>query len=121
MKNLSPSLEIYKFPVSAITSIINRITGISLSGLFVCGGLFCLVEKDKELLSFYNKIPGDYKQNMNYMLLTPVVYHTLGGVRHLVWDSFPEKFLNNKLVEKSSLALIGLTFPVTHFCEKYLL
>ena len=121
MKYLSPSLEIYKFPVTAITSIINRITGISLSGLFVCGGLVCLVERENELGSLYKEIPSEYKQNLNYMLLTPAVYHTLGGIRHMVWDSFPEMFLNNKQVKNSSLALISLTFPVTHFCEKYLL
>ena len=61
MKNLSPSLEIYKFPVTAITSIFNRVTGIALSGMFVCGDLFvCLKRTPFENL--YNKLPSDYKQ-----------------------------------------------------------
>tara|TARA_Y100000768_G_scaffold386892_1_gene376438 strand:- start:2485 stop:2850 length:366 start_codon:yes stop_codon:yes gene_type:complete len=121
MKNLSPSLEIYKFPVTAITSIINRVTGIALSGLFVCGGLVCLFEKEHHLKSLYNKVPEEYKQNINYIIITPAVYHTLGGIRHLIWDYYPNEFLNNKNVKKSSLLLISMTFPITHFCEKYLL
>ena len=36
----------------------------------------------------------------------PLLYHYLGGVRHLVWDRNPE-LLTNDLVEKSSFALIG--------------
>ena len=121
MKNLSPSLEIYRFPVTAMTSIFNRVSGIALSGLFVCGGFVCLIEKEHHLKNLYNELSSDYKQSLNYMILTPTVYHTLGGIRHLLWDYFPERCLNNNQVRKSSLALISITFPVTHFCEKYLL
>ena len=34
----------------------------------------------------------------------PLVYHYMGGVRHLIWDKTPET-LDNESVHKSSLAL----------------
>ena len=37
----------------------------------------------------------------------PLVYHSLGALRHFVWDYFPDKYLNNVDVPKSSVALIG--------------
>ena len=37
----------------------------------------------------------------------PVVYHYLGALRHFVWDYYPEKYLYNDDVAKSSMALIG--------------
>ncbi len=36
----------------------------------------------------------------------PIVYHYLGGVRHLAWDNFPE-MLTNVDVVKASYALVG--------------
>jgi succinate dehydrogenase (ubiquinone) cytochrome b560 subunit len=36
----------------------------------------------------------------------PLVYHYLGGIRHLYWDRFPDT-LNNEDVEKLSYALAG--------------
>jgi succinate dehydrogenase (ubiquinone) cytochrome b560 subunit len=37
----------------------------------------------------------------------PLVYHYLGGLRHVIWDKFPETTLNNDEVEKSSYGIIG--------------
>ena len=42
----------------------------------------------------------------------PLVYHYLGGVRHLVWDRMPELLENDK-VEKSSMALIGASTAIS--------
>ena len=117
MKILSPSLEIYRFPITAISSILNRITGLAATGYFLGFGIICLFEKDKEALKIYN----NNKKITNYMVLTPMVYHTLGGIRHLIWDHYPVKFLNNKQVKNSSLILFYATFPITYFCEKYML
>lgn len=42
----------------------------------------------------------------------PVVYHYLGGLRHLVWDNAPE-MLTNMDVEKTSYGLIGASVLVS--------
>ena len=35
MKKISPHVEIYKFPITAISSITNRVTGLALTGYFL--------------------------------------------------------------------------------------
>lgn len=39
----------------------------------------------------------------------PLLYHYLGGVRHLVWDHMPEQTLDNEKVEQSSYLLFGVS------------
>ena len=38
-KNISPHVNIYRFPITAISSITNRITGVYLTGIFIGSGL----------------------------------------------------------------------------------
>jgi succinate dehydrogenase/fumarate reductase cytochrome b subunit len=105
MRKISPHVQIYKFPITAISSIATRITGVGLTGMFIGAGTICLFNKDKEVIE-------------QYTLLTPTVYHTLGGLRHFVWDKYPNIFLNNKAVARSSILLLGLTVPFTFLSEK---
>ena len=53
---ISPHVQIYKFPITAISSITNRLTGLSLSGFFLVGGLSCLTNKNKFLLEKYKEL-----------------------------------------------------------------
>jgi succinate dehydrogenase (ubiquinone) cytochrome b560 subunit len=39
----------------------------------------------------------------------PLIYHYLGGVRHVIWDRLPEVWLENEFVEKSSYALFAVS------------
>lgn len=43
----------------------------------------------------------------------PLVYHYLGGIRHIMWDKFPDQHLNNESVEKSSYMLFGSSAVIT--------
>jgi succinate dehydrogenase/fumarate reductase cytochrome b subunit len=38
MTKISPHVSIYKFPITAVTSILNRGTGVALSGMYVLAG-----------------------------------------------------------------------------------
>jgi succinate dehydrogenase (ubiquinone) cytochrome b560 subunit len=104
---VSPHVNIYKFPVAALTSITNRVTGVLLSvGVTGIGGL-CLAGIDVPAMM---SAIGDviivghlFKFGVSF----PLVYHYLGGVRHLVWDKMPETTLNNASVEQSSYILFG--------------
>ena len=42
----------------------------------------------------------------------PIVYHYLGGLRHIVWDNTPE-MLTNDQVENSSYFLYGTSLVFT--------
>ena len=46
-KKLSPHVTIYKFPITAISSIATRLSGVYLFGLFIGGGIIKLVNKRK--------------------------------------------------------------------------
>ena len=118
MKNISPHVQIYKFPITAISSITTRLTGLGLTGIFVSYGTLCLFDKEKIVLEKYKSLDDNYKKIINYGIVTPTVYHTLGGLRHFVWDKYPAIFLNNKSVARSSLLLFGLTLPITYLTEK---
>ena len=120
MKNISPHVQIYKFPITAISSITTRLTGLGLTGLYLGYGTLCFFGKQDLVNKKYNSLNENYKKLINYTILTPTVYHTLGGIRHFVWDKFPSNFLNNKSVSRSSFLLFGLTIPLTYASEKIL-
>ena len=103
MKNLSPHLTIYKFPLTAISSITNRVSGMYIT--ISCIGLsffWATNNKQKEIIfDKYNETNFYIKKIINYIFLYPFGYHFTGGIRHLIWDSYP-KLLTNKQVSKSS-------------------
>ena len=78
----SPSVEIYKFPITALTSITTRVTGLALTGCFISAGVYTLV---KPTDSFQIKDPN-LKQIVDYTILFPTCYHSLGGIRHFIWE-----------------------------------
>ena len=104
MKHLSPHVNIYKFPITAVSSITNRITGVALTGLFITSGLICNTSLKPIVEEQYNKLPKQVKGVVAF----PFIYHTLGGVRHLIWDKYPN-LLTISQVSKSSHILIGLS------------
>lgn len=116
-KNISPHVTIYKFPVTAISSILTRVSGAYLSGLFIAGGISKLVNKDKYLYDKYNNLNSNLKTAFHYTIIFPSVYHTYGGLRHFIWDKYP-KLLTNKSVPKSSYLLFGLTGVSSILAEK---
>ena len=73
-KNISPHVTIYKFPVTAISSILTRVSGAYLSGLFIAGGISKLVNKDKYLYDKYN--------NLNSNLKTAFPFSEIGVFKH---------------------------------------
>jgi succinate dehydrogenase (ubiquinone) cytochrome b560 subunit len=105
-------VTIYQFPIGALTSITNRITGVALS-------VGCLGVASLELVSsgMTQQVFSDLAMSggggpflggmAKFAVGFPLVYHYLGGVRHLIWDTFPDKYLNNVSVEKTSYVLVG--------------
>jgi succinate dehydrogenase (ubiquinone) cytochrome b560 subunit len=113
MKNtgrpVSPHVTIYNFPIAALASITNRVTGCALS--FGCLGVGAL-----ELLggtgttAFVMDTIGSsgflVASGAKFGVGFTVLYHYLGAVRHFSWDYMPE-MLTNVDVEKSSWYLFG--------------
>ena len=100
---ISPQVSIYKFPLGALSSITNRLTGLSLSGVFVMGGLvqFCPISWERH----YENLTLLQKKTLHYTIIFPTLYHTFGGIRHFVWDQYPN-LMTNKIAQRSSIFLI---------------
>ena len=118
-KIISPHLTIYRFPITAISSITVRVSGLYLSGLFVAGGASCLLNKENKIIDYYSTLSDNEKTALNYSVITPVTYHTVGGLRHFIWDKIPN-VLNNKSVARSSIFLFGLTGVTSYLIENKL-
>jgi succinate dehydrogenase (ubiquinone) cytochrome b560 subunit len=106
---VSPHVTIYAFPVGALTSITNRVTGCALS--FGCAGLASIeiVGGSGSSLALMETIGSSgmlVAAGAKLAVSFPIVYHYFGAMRHFGWDYLPD-YLNNVDVEKSSYALIG--------------
>lgn len=108
-KPVSPHVLIYAFPIAAISSITNRVTGTALS--VGCAGLGLLELLGGTGTSYWVMetvgsqgflISSGAKFGVSFTIL----YHYLGAVRHVMWDKKPE-LLTNEDVEKSSYLLFG--------------
>ena len=104
---LSPHLQIYRPQLTSITSILTRITGNALliSALLVVWWFLAastsveyFVIADGFLTSFF----GDLIMALSVLGLW---YHTLAGVRHLIWDNGIG--LDLETAEKLGWAVIG--------------
>ena len=86
---LSPHLEIYRPQLNSITSILNRITGNALlvgAILFVWWLIAAAAgpEYFATVDGYITSVLGDLVMLGSLLALW---YHTLGGIRHLIWDT----------------------------------
>ncbi len=86
---LSPHLQVYRPQLTSITSILTRITGNALvvAGLMVtwwfiaaAAGPEAFATADGFLTSWFGKL-------VFLGSILALWYHTLAGIRHLIWDS----------------------------------
>ena len=103
---VSPHVSIYKFPIVALSSITNRVTGVLLS-IGVSGiGAMSFVGADPSAVTSTIAGFGAVAFVPKFLVAFPLVYHYLGGIRHMAWDRAPEQLTNDD-VEKSSSILFG--------------
>ena len=84
----SPHLTIYKPQITSLLSISHRITGIIQSfGLFLIFILILLIISEKETYKFIELFTQSLIGKILFILYTfSLLYHTLNGIRHLIWD-----------------------------------
>ncbi|NVO21817.1 succinate dehydrogenase, cytochrome b556 subunit [Donghicola sp. C2-DW-16] len=103
---LSPHLTIYRLPITAITSILTRITGNALLvAALMTVWWFLAAASGPEYYAFADGIVtswfGDLVMGLSVLGLW---YHTLAGVRHLIWDQVIA--LDIKTAESLSWAVV---------------
>ena len=110
-KPVSPHVMIYAFPIAAISSITNRVTGTALS--LGCTGLGLLELLGGSGTSYWvmESIGSQgflVSSTAKFGVSFTVLYHYFGAVRHIAWDYSPD-YLTNQDVEKASYLLLGGT------------
>lgn len=86
---LSPHLQIYRKQLNSATSILNRITGIAMLGsaLLIVWWLLAAATG----VAYFDLVDGLMTSLLGDVVMTLSVlglwYHTLGGLRHLIWDT----------------------------------
>ena len=86
---LSPHLQIYRWQITSILSILHRITGILLSvGTILLTSWLFSIGLGKESFDFVNSIASSFIGRTILIGFTwAVCFHMLNGVRHLMWDA----------------------------------
>ncbi|MEM1066737.1 MAG: succinate dehydrogenase, cytochrome b556 subunit [Pseudomonadota bacterium] len=112
---LSPHLTIYRPQLTSITSIFTRITGNALivaALLMVWWFLAAATSPESFAVAdgFVTSWFGDLVMTLSLLALW---YHTLAGVRHLIWDT--GRALDVPTAEKLGLACIGGSVVLTAF------
>jgi succinate dehydrogenase / fumarate reductase cytochrome b subunit len=110
---LSPFLSIYKWPITMVTSITHRATGIAISVgmVLVAWGLLALAS-GPELYQPFIAAVGSW---VGLVVLVgfgwSLVYHFLNGIRHLAWDL--GHGYEVRTANRSGVLVIGLSVLVT--------
>jgi len=114
---LSPHMQVYKFQLTSMMSIMHRMTGLFLSfGLVVFICWLYLLATD---LNMANQMIGFFQTGFGMALLYVWVftfaYHLCNGIRHLFWDtgkgySIPVVYRSGYLVLLAAVLLTALVY-----------
>jgi succinate dehydrogenase / fumarate reductase cytochrome b subunit len=85
---LSPSLAVYRFRYTLVTSILNRFAGLilSLGLLLLVYWLVALAAGMRAYAQARSILSLGVCKLVYALLLAAFVYHLVAGLRHLVWD-----------------------------------
>jgi succinate dehydrogenase / fumarate reductase cytochrome b subunit len=85
---LSPHLQVYRPQLNSITSILTRITGNALlvAMLLIVWWLIAAASGPQAFATANAVLTSWFGDLVLFLSLWALWYHTLAGVRHLVWD-----------------------------------
>ena len=86
---LSPHLQVYRLPLTAILSITHRATGVFLSlGMILLVAFLMAVAEGEQTFAcvhgFFQSIVGKL---FLWIWIFALLFHLCHGVRHLIWDT----------------------------------
>ena len=105
---LSPHLDVYKWQVQMVTSILHRATGIALVAgmLGLVWGLVALAGGEKSWAAFATCAGSLLGQLVLFGFSWALAYHLLNGIRHLAQDA-GHGFAVPDFVRSSWISIIG--------------
>ena len=110
---LSPHLQIYRWPVTMLTSILHRATGIAnAAGLVLVTLFLAITARGSEYFSIAHSLLSSWLGRLIlFGFSLTLSYHLLNGIRHLVWDTGAGFGL--KTARNSGLVVLFGTFILT--------
>jgi succinate dehydrogenase / fumarate reductase cytochrome b subunit len=85
---LSPHFQIYRWPVTMVTSITHRATGMALAAgtVVVAWWLIAAASGQAEYDTFSMVARSPLGQIVLFGFVWSLAFHLLNGIRHLAWD-----------------------------------
>ena len=110
---LSPHLSIYKVELPMMLSGLHRITGIALSvgSLLLIAWIESAVYSAEAFAPISRFLGSFIGQLMLFGWTFSLVYHSVTGVRHLLWDT--GSLLEVKQINTSSKVVVAVTIVLT--------
>ncbi|MDP5335321.1 MAG: succinate dehydrogenase, cytochrome b556 subunit [Paracoccaceae bacterium] len=104
---LSPHLSIYRPQLTSITSILTRITGNALivAALLIVWWFLAAATSPEYFALADAVLTSWFGDLVMFLSLWALWYHTLAGIRHLIWDN--AKMLDIETAYKLGYAVIG--------------
>lgn len=110
----SPHLTIYRPQITSTLSALNRITGATLSGGFYVFGAAYLIAplvgwhlESASMAAAFATWPVALKVATKFAIAMPFTFHSINGVRHLVWDT--GRMIVNRSIIRTGWAVVGLS------------
>ncbi len=104
---LSPHLQVYKLPLTALLSISHRLTGVALAvGLLFFGySLISISLSAKSYLYMQAQLNSPVGQLLLWLFIYALFFHLCHGIRHLIWDS-GKGFIKQDMTKYALLELV---------------
>ena len=86
---MSPHLQIWRWHITMLTSILHRVTGVGLyfGGLLLAAWAVSLAAGPEAYATFKALLGSPLGKLFMLGMTAAVFYHLANGVRHLVWDT----------------------------------
>jgi succinate dehydrogenase / fumarate reductase cytochrome b subunit len=86
---LSPHMQVWRWHLTMLTSILHRATGVALYGgaLILAGWAIALASGPANYLFFMTLLGSPLGRVVMFGLTLSIFYHLANGIRHLVWDA----------------------------------
>ncbi len=112
---LSPHISIYRPQLTSITSILTRVTGNALlvAAMLIIWWFFAAATSEAYFNVANGFLTSWFGDLVLFLSLWGLWYHTLAGIRHLIWDNAVG--LEMDTAEKLGWAVVGGSVLLTLF------
>jgi succinate dehydrogenase / fumarate reductase cytochrome b subunit len=86
---LSPHLQVWRWHVTMLTSILHRATGVGLyvGALILAGWAIALATGPDAYMTYMGLLASPLGRLVMFGLTVAIFFHLANGIRHLVWDA----------------------------------